>query len=74
MFGAAIRTAAGWAGGMLVISVLSEIINPVVLPRLAKGELLYRSLEGAVTFLPLLITVAAIMQLIARALAERRVV
>jgi hypothetical protein len=56
-----------------VIAVLAEVINPVVLPRLAQDGLLYRSLDGGVTWLPLIVTVAALLDLIARALAERRV-
>lgn len=58
---------------MLVIAVLAEVVNPYILPRLAEGNLLHRSFEGAVRWMPLIVTIAALLSLIARGLAERRV-
>lgn len=73
MFGRVVRIAAGWAGAMLFISFVAEVINPHVLPRLTEGSLLYRSLDGVVTWLPLIVTIAALLALIAGGIAEQQV-
>jgi len=73
MFSAVIRVAGGWSAGMLVIAALSEVVNPYVLPRLQDGGLLHRSLSGIVLWLPVLLTIAALLKLVARGLAERGV-
>ena len=74
MLGAVVRVAGGWAGSMLAISVIATVVNPHVLPRLQDGSLLHRSLSGAVTWLPLIVTIAALLMLIGRGLAESEVV
>lgn len=74
MFGAVVRVAVGWAGSMLLISVLAAVVEPHVLPRLQSGSLLYRSLDGTITYLPLIVTVAAVLMLVGRGLAEREAV
>lgn len=73
MFAAVVRGAAGFGGSMLVISVIASVINPHVLPYLQDGSLLKRSLEGTVTWLPLIALIAVLMALIARGLAESEV-
>jgi len=73
MFEAVIRIAGGWSAGMLVIAALAEVINPFVLPRLQDGGLLHRSLSGLVLWLPVILTIAAVLKLVARGLSEQGV-
>lgn len=73
MFGAVVRVAVGWAGSMLIISVLAEVIEPHVLPRLQSDGLLHQALSGTVEWLPLIVTIAALLTLIGRGLAESEV-
>ena len=76
MFGAVVRLAAAFAGSMLVASVLKEVINPHVLPvlsdTLGSSHLLYRSLDGVVTYLPLVVFLTAAVALVYRGIVERR--
>lgn len=74
MFGALARTAVGWAGGQLFLSVPAALLGPYILPRIADGvgetSLLYTSIDGVMTWLPVLITIAAILKLIAAGVNE----
>jgi hypothetical protein len=73
MFGVALRTAAAWAGAILGSAILSEIIGEYVAPLLVRDTLLFRSLTGVSKWAPLIITIAAVLKIIARGLAERQV-
>lgn len=74
MFGATVRVAVGWAGGQLFLSVPAALIKPHILPTisdaLGQSSLLYSSLSGTLTWMPLFITVAALLKLIAAGQAE----
>jgi len=76
MFGKIIRAAAGFAGAMLVASVLAEVINPYVLPRLEENlgtdHILYTSLDGVTTWLPFIVLIALVLGLIARGIVESK--
>jgi ABC-type transporter Mla maintaining outer membrane lipid asymmetry permease subunit MlaE len=76
MFGKIIRAAAGFAGAMLVASVLAEVINPYVLPRLKENlgtdHILYTSLDGVTTWLPFIVLIALVLGLIARGIVESK--
>jgi len=74
MFGAAIRIAAGWAGAMVVSSIVAQVLTNHILPRLSQPSLLYRSFDGTATWMPVIVTIAAALALIARGLTERGVV
>lgn len=74
MFGAVVRVALGWAVSMAVISVVVGVTDPYVLPRLQEGSMLYQSIDGTTTWLPLIVTIAALLTLIGRGLAESEVV
>jgi hypothetical protein len=73
MFGAVLRTAAGWSAAIVGTAVLSEFIGDFIAPLLIRDTLLYNSLVGVSKFLPLIVTVAAVLKLVARGLAEREV-
>lgn len=76
MFGAYIRAAAGFAGAMLIAMVASEVTKPFILPRIAdelgKDHLLYTSIDGVVTWLPLIVLFALVIAVIARGATESR--
>jgi hypothetical protein len=74
MFGAVVRVAAAWAGCMVGAAILSEVFGEYIAPYLIRDSLLFRSLAGVSKWAPLIITVAAVLKLIARGLAERQVV
>jgi len=76
MFGAVARTAVGWAAGQLFLSIPAAILGPHILPPIADSlgtaHLLYTSLDGVLTWMPLLITIAALLKLIAAGVSEGR--
>jgi len=74
MFGAVLRTAAGWSAAIVASAVLAEVIGEFIIPTLETGTLLYDSLAGVTRWAPLIVTVAAVLKLVARGLAEREVV
>lgn len=74
MFGAVVRVAAAWAGAMVGAAILSEVFGEFIAPLLIRDSLLFRSLAGVSKWAPLIVTVAAVLKLIARGLAERQVV
>jgi hypothetical protein len=73
MFGAVLRTAAAWSACIVATAVLAEVIGEFVIPLLERDTLLFESLTGVTKFAPLIVTIAAVMKLIARGLAERQV-
>jgi len=74
MFGVVLRTAAGWAAAIVGTAVLAEVIGDFIAPLLAADSLLYESLTGVSKWAPLIVTIAAVLKIIARGLAEREVV
>lgn len=74
MFGALARTAVGWAGGQLFLSVPAAVLSPYILPpiesELGADALLYTSLNGTLTWMPVIITIAAVLKLIAAGINE----
>jgi hypothetical protein len=74
MFGAVVRAAATFVGGMLVASAVREPFVSTLLPRLATSlgsdSLLYTSLSGVLKWLPFIIVIALTLGLIARGIAE----
>jgi hypothetical protein len=74
MFGVVLRTAAGWAAAIVGTAVLAEIIGQFIAPLLDSETLLYESLTGVSKWAPLIVTIAAVLKIIARGLAEREVV
>jgi hypothetical protein len=73
MFGAVIRVTAGWAGAQLFLAVMTTFTERT-LPFLSDGTLIQRSITGVVEFLPLIVTIAALLVLVQAGLAERRAV
>jgi|APHM01.1.fsa_nt_gi hypothetical protein len=74
MFGAVLRTALGWSAAIVGTAILAEIVGEFLIPLLDEGSLLFESLTGVSRFAPLIVTVAAVLKIIARGLAEREVV
>jgi len=74
MFGALGRTAIGWAAGQLFLSVPAAILGPHILPTIessvGKTSLLYSSINGSMTWMPFIITFAALLKLIAAGVSE----
>lgn len=73
MYGAVLRVSAGWAGSMLLSAVVATF-SAVILPLFSVEGLIYESLDGIATWLPVIATIAALLVLIATGLAERRAV
>jgi hypothetical protein len=73
MFGVVLRTAAGWAAAIVGTAVLAEIIGQFIAPLLDSETLLYESLTGVSKWAPLIVTIAAVLKIIARGLTEREV-
>lgn len=74
MFGAVLRTAAGWAAAIVATAIMAEIVGEFMVPLLAEDSLLYESLTGVSKWAPLIVTIAAVLKLVARGIAEREVV
>jgi hypothetical protein len=74
MFGVVLRTAAGWAAAIVGTAVLAEVIGDFIAPLLAADSLLHESLTGVSKWAPLIVTIAAMLKIIARGLAEREVI
>jgi hypothetical protein len=76
MFGAYVRAAAGFAGAMLVATVAREVTKPFILPRIADelgtDHLLYTSINGVVTWLPVIVLFAVVIAIVARGATESR--
>jgi len=73
MFGVVLRTAAGRAAAIVGTAVLAEIIGQFIAPLLDSETLLYESLTGVSKWAPLIVTIAAVLKIIARGLTEREV-
>ncbi len=75
MFGAAIRAAMTFAGGMLFASVLSAVLSPFVSQmssNLPSEHLLLQTFETAQLYFPMFVLMSGVIALIARAFIERQ--
>lgn len=76
MFGVVVRLSAGFAGAMLITSILKLVLDNHILPTLANvlgsDNVLYVSLAGVLKWFPLIILITAALTLVYRGVIERR--
>jgi len=75
MFGAALRAAVTFAGGMLFASALKVLLEPFVAimsGNLASDHLLLQTFNTATEFFPMFVLMSGVIALIARAFVERQ--
>lgn len=76
MFGAFVRAAAAFAGGMLVSTLLQMVVGDellqIIANNISKNSVIYTSLDGIVTWFPVLIGLALAVGLVARGVTESR--
>lgn len=76
MFSKFISAAVAFVASMLLSTFLKVTLEPTVLPKIAnsigKDSMLYRSIAGTITWLPVIVMVAIVLGILARGVTESR--